>query len=212
VELGLDFNGGRLVLSPRLFYREVENYIQGTPNPVAPANMFVNMMNINSGRNMAAPLQFNNIDATMWGFDMDWRYDISDSWSLQGLVNYVRGERDDVHDNLYRIAPLNASAALSYRSARWGAAVEAAAFDRQDKVSATNNEQESDSYALLGLSAYWQVRAGIRLATGIDNVLDENYQDHLGGVNRVSGNPDIARGERLPGNGRNLYLRLDYQF
>jgi iron complex outermembrane receptor protein len=212
IELGLDFNGGGLVMSPRLFYRDVEDYIQGTASAVPAASMFVNMMNINNGTNNSAPLQFNNVDATLWGFDMDWRYDINEVWSLSGLVNYVRGERDDIDDNLYRIAPFNGSVELAYRSNNWGAAVETVLYDEQNKVSATNNEQESDRYGLLNMSAYWQASSGLRLVLGLDNALDEDYAEHTGGTNRIMGNPDLAAGVKLPGYGRNVYARLDLTF
>jgi iron complex outermembrane recepter protein len=212
IELGLDFSGAGLVLSPRLFYRNVENYIQGTASAIPAATMFVNMMNMSSGSLNPAPLQFNNVEATLWGFDMDWRYELSANWSLGGLVNYVRGERDDVDDNLYRIAPLNASAKLAYRSSDWGASAETVFYDKQDKVSATNQEQETESYGLLNLSAYWQANSGLRLVVGMDNALDEDYAEHTGGTNRVMGNPDIAPGVKLPGYGRNVYARVDLNF
>jgi iron complex outermembrane receptor protein len=212
VELGLDFADSGLIVSPRIFYREVDDYIQGTPSAVMPARMFVTMQATSSGVEPAAPLQFNNVDATLWGADMDWRYELDEHWALKGLLSYVRGERDDIDDNLYRIAPLNGTLALSYSGQSWGATMEVALFDQQAKVSATNNEQKSDSYGLLNFSSYWQVSTALRLAAGLDNALDEAYQDHLSGINRVRGNPDIATGERLYGNGRNLYLRLDYTF
>ena len=44
----------------------------------------------------------------------------------------------------------------------------------------------------------------------MDNLADERYEDHLGGINRVRGNPDVAVGERLPGYGRNVFARLDW--
>lgn len=212
IEMGLDFATGSLSFSPRLFYRDVDDYIQGTPSDVGPAVMFVDMMNLNNGTNMPAPLQFNNVDAKLWGFDMDWRAQLSDHWSLGGLVNYVRGERDDINDDLYRIAPLNGSIELAYTSNLWGGALETVLYDEQDKVSETNSERATDSYALLNFNAWWQAMDGLRLAAGVDNLLDEDYEDHLGGYNRVRGNPDLATGERIPGYGRNAFVRLDYRF
>jgi iron complex outermembrane receptor protein len=212
IELGLDFANGTLSFSPRLFYRDVDDYIQGTPSEVAPALMFVTMMNMNNGTTMRLPLQFNNVDAKLWGFDMDWRAQLSDHWSVAGLVNYVRGERDDINDDLYRIAPLNGSIELAYTGKRWGGALETVLYDRQDKVSETNNEQTTDDYALVNFNAWWQAMDTLRLAAGIDNLLDENYEDHLGGYNRVMGNPDLAVGARIPGYGRNAFVRLDYSF
>lgn len=212
LELGLDFNNGNLVLSPRLFYRDVKDFIQGVPSSLAPATMLVAMMNANNGTNNPAPLQFDNVDAVFWGFDMDWRYTVNAAWSWSGLVNYVRGERDDISDNLYRIAPLNGSLAVDYSGHRWGARLEARLYADQDKVSNTNNEQPSDGYGVLNLGGYWRATDAARVAVGVDNVLDENYADHLSGVNRVAGNADVARGERLPGYGRNAFVRLDITF
>ncbi len=206
VELGLDFNGDRLTLSPRLFYRDVEDFIQGVPSELAPAVMFTSMMGNRD------PLQFANVDAVFWGLDMDWRFRLNESYQLRGLVNYVRGERDDINDDLYRIAPFNASLALDYTATRWGASLEAIAYAEQDNVSDANGELPTDGYELVNLSAWWAVSPALRVAAGVDNLLDEEYADHLAGRSRVRGNPALAPGEQLPGLGINGYLRLDYRF
>jgi len=212
VELGFDFARGRFGFSPRLFYRDLEDYIQGTPSEVAPANIFVSAMNRNNGTNNPPPLRFNNVDARFWGFDMDWSAALSGSWTLRGLVNYVRGERDDIDDDLYRVAPLNATLALDYAGNRWGAVLESVWYDEQDKVSETNGETPTDDYAVVNVSAWWQATASLRVAAGIDNVLDEGYEDHLAGRYRVRGNADLPRGDRIPGYGVNGFVRLDYRF
>lgn len=51
----------------------------------------------------------------------------------------------------------------------------------------------------------------LQLAAGVDNLLDREYRDHLGGYNRAA-NPDIALRERLPGYGINAFARLVYEF
>ncbi len=208
VELGLDLNTARLTLSPRLFYRDVEDYIQGVPNPLMAAQMFSGMMNPNG----PAPLQFSNVDAVLWGFDMDWNLRLSSRFQLNGLVNYVRGERDDTSDDLYRIAPFNTSVALDYSAAQWGASLQAVYYAEQDDVSDTNGELPTDSYELVNLAAWWTVTPALRLSAGVDNLLDENFEDHLAGRNRARGNPDLALGDKLPGLGINGFLRVDYRF
>lgn len=194
IEAGFDFNSGRISFSPRAFYRDVDDYIQGTPS-ASPA-----------------ALQFNNVDATLWGFDMDWSASLTDTLTLRGLVNYVRGERDDIDDELYRIAPFNTTLALDYAASRWGATVEAVYYDEQDKVSLTNGETPSDDYLLVNLGAWWQATPALRIAGGIDNLLDEDYQDHLAGRYRVMGNPDLDQGSKMPGYGINAFLRVEYAF
>jgi iron complex outermembrane receptor protein len=211
VEFGLDFTTSRLTLSPRIFYSKVDDYIQGTPSEVAPAVMFVQMMNMMNGTSNAPPLHFNNVDAKLYGFDMDWALQLDKSWSLSGIVNYVRGERDDINDNLYRIAPPNASFRLKYAQASWNAGLESVIYDEQNKVSETNSEQKTSGYGIVNLSGTWQATNALQLAAGVDNVFDREYQDHLNGYNRAA-NPDISKSERLPGYGVNAFARLLYEF
>lgn len=212
IELGFDYQAARLTLSPRIFFRDIEDYIQGTETSNTNAVMFVSMMNNMNGTSNAPPLEFNNVDARLYGFDMDWAYQLSVQWSLSGVVNYVRGERDDIDDNLYRIAPLNTTLAVNYQRARWQATLEGTLYDTQDKVSATNSEQETAGYGVLNARGYWQVSSAARLSFGVDNLQDKKYRDHLGGYNRVRGNDDIAPGERLPAYGRNVFARVDYEW
>lgn len=210
-EVGLDFSNESFTFAPRLFYNDVEDYIQGTPSEVTPAVMMVRMMNNVNGTNNPDPLHFNNVDAKLYGFDMDWAWQIDQHWSLSGIVNYVRGKRDDISDDLYRIAPANTSLRLDYTAASWSAGLESVLYSSQDKVSETNREQETAGYGLLNVSASWQVTPQLQLAAGVDNLLDKEYDDHMTGYNRAK-NPDIGMRERLPGIGTNLFARLAYTF
>lgn len=210
-ELGVDYQHGGLQFSPRIFYRDVSDYIQGTESNDMTAVMFVNMMNMMNGTSNAVPLQFNNVDATFYGADMDWSYTIDERWSVNGIVNYVRAKRDDVSDDLYRIAPLNGMVAVNYTENNWSLAVESVLYAAQEKISATNSEEKTSGYGLLNVKGYWQMNSEWRLGFGVDNVLDKKYQDHLAGYNRAV-NPDISVGDRLPGYGRNLFARIDYQW
>ena len=211
VEFGLDYSNNSFTVSPRIFYNKVDDYIQGTPSEAAPAVMFVRMMNVANGSNMPDPLQFNNVDAELYGFDVDWTWQLGEHWTASGLLNYVRGKRDDINDDLYRIAPPNATLRLSYTTKNWSASVENVLYAEQDNVSETNSEKETSGYGIVNLNASWQATPKLQLAAGLDNVFDKKYDDQLGGYNRVS-NSDIARGERLPGYGVNAFARLVYEF
>lgn len=197
---GFDWHTAKVYFEPRVFYRYVDNYIQGVP-ATDPLVIAFN----------PAALQFANVDATLYGADAPWGLTLNDNWRLDGVVSYVRGKRDDISDNLYRIAPLNGRATLTYRKNRWWAATEGVAYADQNKVSKTNNESKSDGYALMGVKAGIELARNLTLTGGIDNVFDKEYADHLSGINRVSGT-DVAPGTRIPGYGRNYFasLRLSY--
>jgi iron complex outermembrane receptor protein len=197
---GFDWHTRRYYFEPRVFYRYVDNYIQGVPatDPLAIAFN-------------PSTLQYANVDATLYGGDAPWGVALNDNWSLDGVVSYVRGKRDDISDNLYRIAPLNGRATLTYRRTNWWTAAEGVAYADQDKVSKTNRETKSDGYLLLNLRAGIALVRNLVLSAGVDNVFDKHYADHLSGINRVVGT-DVALGERIPGYGRNYYasLKLSY--
>ena len=211
LEFGLDYSSGRLTLSPRVFYSKVDDYIQGTPSESASAVMFVQMMNMMNGTDNPSPLQYNNVDAKLYGFDMDWALQLNEHWAVSGIVNYVRGERDDINDNLYRIAPANATFRLNYARADWTAGVEGVIYDKQNQVSETNAEQKTSGYGIVNISGTWQATRSLQLAAGVDNLFDREYRDHLNGYNRAA-NPDISTGTRLPGYGINAFARLLYEF
>lgn len=205
LNVGLSYNQGDFAVAPQVFYQKIEDYIQGSPSTNMQANMVANMMTGNM------PLQFTNIDATLYGADMNWHYRINDQFKLSGIVSYVRGERDDINDDLYRISPLNTRINLNYQYKNWQTNLAIHAYTSQNKVSEINNEASSAGYAVVDWQVDYFVNSGLVVRLGANNLFDKQYNDHLGGVNRANGS-DIAVGEKLTAMGRNIYFALDYQF
>ena len=202
---GLDWHGKRVYAAPRVFYRYVDDYIQGTPSTDP---LVIGVSTANGDPN---PLQWSNVDAKFYGADMDWGVTISPNWRLDGVASYVRGERDDINDDLYRIAPLNGSATLTYSRSNWWAGVEGVGYAKQNKVSKTNDEEKSSSYTLLNLRGGINVMRNLAISVGVENVFDKDYEPHLSGINRVA-NSDVAVGDRVPGPGRNYFATLQYKY
>jgi len=64
-ELGLDWRTSRFYFAPRVFYRDVDDYIQGTPS-TDPVVIMISTMNGDPN-----PLQFSNVDAEIYGADVE---------------------------------------------------------------------------------------------------------------------------------------------
>ncbi len=205
IELGFDWHRPRVGFSPHIFYHRINDYIQGTPSTNMVANMLSGMM----APGKPAPLQFNNVDAELYGIDANWFVAVTHNIQLDGTISYVRGERRDTSDNLYRIAPLTARTKISYHQTNWHAGFEAVTVAKQNQISDENHEKKTGGYAIFNLSANYQPTNRITLQAGVNNLFDREYQDHLGGYNRVSNNPNIAKGERLPGLGRSAYIGMN---
>ena len=201
INVGLNWVGDNGWLSPQLFYRRIDDYIQGVPATDITANMISMMM---SGQ---PALMFDNIDAKMVGLDMAYGYRLSDHLSLEGNLSYVQGENRDNDDYLYRIAPLNNRLALIYQEHGFKLSAESLLYAQQNKVADFNDEEESSGYGIFNINASFELVNNLAVSTGVSNLFNKRYQDHLAGVNR-NGDSDIAVGERLIGAGRNAYLAV----
>ena len=223
LDVGLDWHSDRIYFTPRIFFKRVKNYIQGTPLTSGTAyNFRVMQGNMLKGGSFCTknpqnpfcvPLQFSNVDAEFYGADTGFGVNFTDHIAMDGSISYVRGKRRDISDNLYRIAPLNSTVALSYYGdADWSITAEGVFYGKQNKVSTTNAEQATAGYGLLNLSAHYALTEKAEINIGINNVMDRFYQDHLGGYNRVAANAAgqasaVAVGSRLPGEGRSFFIQ-----
>ncbi len=210
-ELGLDWRNARAYFAPRTFYHHVDDYIQGVDASNATAIAFHNMATAMTGSS-AKLLQFANIDARLYGVDTDFGYHLNDFWRVDGAISYVKGERRDNGDNLYRISPVNARLGLTRDKNNLSTTIEIAAYLEKDDVSGVTNELATNGYTLLNIYGHYETPvSGFTLMAGVDNLLDKNYAPHLGGVNRVR-SVDVPMGVRVPGHGINAYVNLAYKW
>ena len=200
LEIGFDWNAANSYLNPRIFYHRIDDYIQGTPATDAA------VLAVNS-----TALQFSNVDAEMFGFDLGWGVAFNSQWRVDGVVSYTRGKRRDIGDELFRIAPLNSSLSVTHTHQNWEISLEEVAYSAQNKVSTTNREQKSAGYMLTNLRLNYQPKDTLTFGFGVENLFDKQYQSHLGGTNRVIGS-DLAVGEKIFGPGVNVYANVSLEW
>jgi len=207
-DVGLTWQSSDFMIAPHVFYQHIDNYIQGIPMTMedSSAKMMASMM-----ANDENPLKFANVDAKLYGMDVNFYYNINDSFQLSGIASYVKGERRDISDNLYRIAPLNGQVTMSYHNDSLITNLSLVAVTAQDDVSLTNGEKTTSGYGLVNIDVEYFVNSDLTLRGGIDNLFDREYQNHLGGYNRVK-NVETPVMERLPSEGLSAWLEATYSF
>lgn len=206
-ELGVDWQGDTAYARPVIFYRRINDFIQGVPFDATPGILNTPVEIVSNGSGDPTPLRFADTDARIWGADIAFGAKIAGPLRIDGVASYVRAERTDIADNLYRMAPANGRLAVSWEESRWSVSVEGQFIARQNHVSATNTEAPSAGYVLANISGYWLIRDGVRLDLGIENLFDTYYLEHLAGYNRITGS-DVPLGSRLPGAGRSAFARI----
>lgn len=214
IELGVDWHDYGAYFAPRAFYRYVVDYIQGLPD-TDPLDIKVAANATQPGG--PGPLKYSNIDAHLWGVDLETGYAITDYLRVDGILSYVRGKRADGNeDNLYRIAPLNGRLSLTYEYSDWLASLTYVGAMKQDHTANFNGERKTSGYNILNLytqyrPSFHKYSEGLTIGVGVDNIIGTKYTDHLNGINRAA-NPDLPRGRRVPNPGRNVYVTLRYDW
>ena len=202
-EGGIDLVSGAVSLRPSLFYRRIDDYVQGTPVPAGMAAQIA----IATSSGDPTPLIASNVAAELYGADADLAWQLTTRLRATGTLSYVRGQRRDVVDALYRIDPLNGRVVLTWEGGDWSVTGELFGAARQSRVSATNGEVASPGWVAANLWFGLNLARAIALSGGIENLFNRRYADHLAGRNRVPGS-GVALGEKLPATGRSLFVRL----
>lgn len=204
IELGSEFQTDSFSLNPRIFFQRIDDYIQGVAATDPAVIMAAQMMGDDN------PMQFANVDAQLYGMDITASYQLNSNWFMDMNASYIKGERRDIDDNLYRISPPKVNIGINYQLNSWAARLETLAVSAQNEVSESQLEQTSAGYALINISVSydadnWLVKAGV------DNLFDTEYEDHLAAYNRVMGG-DLTPGQRMPGTGLNAWVTGEYRF
>ena len=215
IEVGLDWDFGDYYFSPRIYRRQVDDYIQG----IAATNMAVIGVSRNANGD-PTPLIFANTEAEFNGIDLTFGARLNDTWRFEGIGSVVDGDRDDIRDHIYRVSPDNLRLSLFYETGDFSAKIEQVLVAEQDDISRTNtldplNPNNSftptDSYALTNVFLTWILNENWVVSAGAENLFDEDYTDHLYGFNRVL-NSEVPRGSRMFGPGRNFFGRFQYRW
>ncbi|MED5514076.1 TonB-dependent receptor [Pseudoalteromonas sp. DY56-GL22] len=162
-------------------------------------------------------LTFTNLDATLYGAKLAGLVELYNSkqagkWQLKGSLTSTHGERDDSNEDLYQIMPLHTELSLEHEYKGWQNALSWQWVDSKTHVDERRLENQTDSYQLLAISSQktWQ---NLTFKLAITNLLDEYYQQPLGGVSIANYKQDMSNGfEQLAGQGRSYNASVSYRF
>ncbi|MDQ9093106.1 TonB-dependent receptor [Pseudoalteromonas haloplanktis] len=162
-------------------------------------------------------LKFTNLDATLYGGKLESIVRVVDSkkagtWDLTAAITATHGERDDSDEPLYQIMPLHSKIAIDQQLGKWQNSLSWEWVDSKTRVDPRRLENSTQSYSVLNLQtkATWD-KLTVQLA--VTNLLDEYYQQPLGGVSIAEFKADMSQGfSQLAGQGRSVNIGMSYSF
>lgn len=167
LDFGVEKQYENTTLKAKVFYSKLQDYIA------------YNASNINVGG--AAVNAYENVDATLYGFDLSGTYVATESLYFDYGMAYQRGEKDhplsnQVGTDMPDIAPFKFNATLNY--AMWSdlsLRAEVIAVDTWDNIDYENGEQVLDSYTVVNVRATKRFGERFEVLVGVDNVFDSTY-------------------------------------
>jgi len=160
VDMGMEKNFDNASVKAKVFYSQLDNFIA---------------YNASKMQN-----KYENVDATVYGFELSGTYIASNELYFDYGMAYQRGEKDDPLEgqtgtDMPEIPPFKFNAAVNYDYDETLAfKAELIASDSWTNFDEENGEQELDAYGILNLKASKQWGA-FELTVGVDNVFDKTY-------------------------------------
>jgi iron complex outermembrane receptor protein len=206
VDVGVQYHNKSSAISASVFHSKVDDYILGTPSTNQAANNIA-MMN-----SIAPPLQWNNTDAKLSGVELNALTALGEAWQVSAGLEYVRAKQTSpVKQDLYRVAPLSGHIQVDYTGNDWSWRLSSRLIAAQNKVAEQQNETPTSGYVIINTDVVYEVTQQFQVSIIAENLLDIEYADHLAGVNRIN-DSEIAKGDKVPGAGRNVGVYMQYQF
>lgn len=175
LDIGAIYNTHRLKGSVSLFYNEIDNYL-----------LIQSRLNKPSGANSTRSTTVTrNIDASSWGAEADISYAFTDTWRAEASLTSVRGTNETDNTHLSQIPPLELRLGLNYNNPTWSAGVFWRSADDQTRVDinkgniAGQDIGSSESFNVLSLNAGWRAHKNVLITSGVDNLLNETYAEHI---------------------------------
>ena len=186
VDLGIKYATEQFYIKAAVFYSSLQDYI--------------NLVQSGTTRS------FRNIDANIWGAELNSQFSLPYDLFLKGSLSYTEGKNDSDGRPLSEIPPLKGTLALRYDVNTWFVEVSEVLANSQEKVDSALNEPPTAGWATTNLKGGYNYKA-LSIYAGINNLLDKQYYSHLS----YQRDP-FASGAKVPENGRNFYVSATYKF
>lgn len=196
LDTGLIYRSGKLNTSLSLFYADIHDFI-----------LF---------KNKKAAVE--NIDAALYGGEVDFAYALSRRWTATASLAYVRGNNDTDHKPLAQIPPLEGTLGLKYSDARvaggllWRGVQSQTRYDLNNGSEIGHDLGASSGFGILAANIAYKASKQLSFAAGIDNIFDKDYAEFIS----RSGVPIPALGIdssfRVNEPGRTVWVKASYNY
>jgi iron complex outermembrane receptor protein len=162
---------------------------------------------------MSTSSQAQNIDARIMGGELGVAYQLHRNWKTDATLAYAWGKNSSDDQALPQMPPLEARLGLTYTQQDWSAGAlwrMVAAQNRIDEGKGNvvgKDFEQSPGFAVFSLNAAYRLNKNLKLSTGVDNLFDKAYAEHL----NLAGNAGFgySADQAINEPGRTLWTKVD---
>lgn len=202
---GFDWETTRIAFQLSGYHTWVHDYI--LPERIA-------RQDVNMDGNPDTIRGYHNVDAVVYGGEAAMVLKPNEHWSLPVSLAYVRGINTSDSRDLPEIPPLEVRAAIRAEYGErlpWWAQFGVRYAAEQNQVDEQFPEDETAAFTVCHLRAGIDLRDGLSLECGIENLFDEAYHEHLTREATLAAG-DLAAGDEIPAAERTFYATIRWTF
>ena len=136
--------------------------------------------------------------ATLNGIEISVNLTFNSQTSLHIATNWQVGRLDDENDYMPMVPPLELRSSLKWHNEYFSFMTDIRGAAKQINLSRLNLEDKTSSFLILNMNIETTIFSGVTLTTGVNNLTNEKYNEHLDWQN-------------LSRPGRSLIMGLDWQ-
>ena len=194
IDLGYELSNDMMNFKVKAFYSKLKDYIYYTAG----------------GSN-----RFNNIDAKVYGTEINGEYFATDDITLDAGLSYKRGKKDNTtgDKDLADMAPLRGNVGVTYEYMNNSTiSAEMQASKKWTNYDEDSGEQELASWSILNLKAQHAFGKSVDFTLGVNNVFDKTYAISNTyadiSLTAMTGEPSLLLNEP----GRYVYTNVTFKF
>jgi len=199
----ITFRHSGLFLGTTFHLNRIRDYITIDRQP--KVNMVAGVMN-------SSARTYQNVDALLYGGELDATYSLTQNLSVSTNLSYVRGSQDPdiamgmTSENLPEMPPIFSRTGLRYTTHRLSAEIEAQFTGSQRRINADLGEEPTPGYGTANAKLAYRFRR-FTFRAAVDNLFNRRYYEYLSYMR-----DPFRTGVRVFEPGRNVYLNISYRF
>ena len=132
------------------------------------------------GNFIGTAMSYNNVDAMLWGGEVNLEVKLMDSFKLKGGLEILRGKKTrldglSADDDLAEMPPMRTHVALEYNNQLWFSKLEVQMAEAQPNVDESISESPLDGYTVFNFVLGYYLTDNLLWTVGVENITDQAY-------------------------------------